>query len=98
MKILDNLKRGILQVYGYEALFLLHNLEKCGMLYPSGGRRTDDGGGGGAGGGFMAALNKMGTAINSNIVWAQIKRQFNLVVEDNEMGRDISFAYSIIIV
>jgi len=65
-KQLDQLKRGIVQSYGYKHLLTLCNLEKVGMLRYHQGKSG----------------------------WSEIKRKFNLLVEDSLAEGDISYAYS----
>ncbi|CAD7949411.1 unnamed protein product [Amoebophrya sp. A25] len=67
----EQLKRGILQVYGYEVLPLLQTLEQTQLL--TGPRK--------------------GTDKNHN--WAQVKKDFALVVEKQDAPEDaFSYAYS----
>ncbi|CAD7926745.1 unnamed protein product [Amoebophrya sp. A120] len=68
----EQLKRGILQVYGYEVLPLLQNLEATGLL--TGPRKN---------------------ATDHKRNWSQIKKDFSLVVDDQNGEADaFSYAYS----
>lgn len=66
VKQLDQLKRYILQSYGYKHLLTLSNMEKTGLLRYHQGKS----------------------------LWSNIKRHFNLLVEDASAERDVSYAYS----
>ena len=79
---LESLKRGMCQVFGYEVVGLLNNLEALGML--SAQTKTAE-----------PVPNRFAKALLSSAVskWAGLKKEFGLV-NDNEDEQDVSYAYS----
>eukprot|EP00392_Amoebophrya_sp_AT5.2_P006790 g6802.t1 len=83
--VYEQIKRGILQVYGFEVLPLLQNLEATGIL--TGPRKSGESGGG-VSGVVVGGTRKAGN-------WSLVKKDFNLVVEDQDgEGDAFSYAYS----